>query len=154
MTNAAGFVSQQGMRLALVMAVLLALSACGKGDAPQPGMARKQVDQVQYDLERRMAVMAVEVVAASIESVLDLGAVQAMPDGDLTDKFVAMMNSAQAPDPGEPKTLAPKFTYVANRVSGPWQVVLRLEGETLSVLAYGSNVSQPLEQRTVPISRR
>lgn len=153
MTNALDSVSRMWIQLALVMTVLLALSACGKGDAPQAGEARKQVDQIQYDLERRMAVMAVEVVSANIESALDLGAVQAMSDGELTDKFVAMMNSAQAPDPGDPKALAPKFTYVANRASGPWQVVLRLEGETLSVLAYGSNASQPLEQRQVTISR-
>lgn len=151
-------VSPKWMMAVLAIISLLVFSACGKSETPQVQEAKRQVAPMQPELERRMAFMAVESVVANLDSMLDLGGYQSLAGENGADKLVAMMNSAQAPDPGDPKypnpkVPGPRFTYVANEASGPWQVVLKFEKEALRVTAYGSG-GQPLEQRTVLLDRR
>lgn len=153
MANALDAVSKKWLMLALLVVVLVVATACGKSGTPPAGEAQRQSGQSYADLERRMAILAVEALVANIDSMLDLGAFQPQAGEHASEKIVAMMNSAQAPEPGDPKLPGPRFTYVADQGSGPWQVVLRIEGESMRVTAYGSSAGQALEQRTIPLGR-
>jgi len=137
----------------LAVASLLALSSCGKKESPQVADAKSQSAREQKGLEYRLAKTAVELLYAHVDYILELGADQSLTPENLAEKLVASMNSANTPGTGDRASSGPKFTYVANQVTGPWQVVLRVEGQILRASAYGSDSTVPLEQRGFEISR-
>lgn len=140
--------------LALVAALLLALPACGKNESPQVAGAKSQAAREQGGLEHRMATMAIELLRAHVDYIFELGADKSLTSGNLAEKLAASMNSASTPGAGDSVSLGPKFTYVANQGTGPWQVVLKVEGQVLRVTAYGSDTAVPLEQRDFEIGRQ
>ena len=100
--------------------------------------------------------MAIMMVESNLGSMQDGGGYQSWTAEKAAAQLVPLMNAAQAPGPDEPeeyKRLAPRFTYVADRATGPWQVVIRVEGSNLKVEAYGSDTSKPIEQKLIPVSR-
>lgn len=122
--------------LVIVAACLTVLTAC---------VDRAELEQVQREAqrshgvaERQQAVIAVEVVRLNYGRIYGARGFGSVAAPTVAEQLVRMMNSAEGPK----RT----FTYVADHVTGPWQVVIKAEGDTLHVAAYGSTVSQPLEQ--------
>jgi hypothetical protein len=138
--------------LAVAVSCLPVLTACGPSELPEIAQARQEFERRKPDLERRQAIMAVEGVTANLDFIQGVG-YQTWTAQRAAERLVALMNSAQVPMPGEPKVPGRKFTYVSDTVTGPWQVVIKAEGDALMVAAYGSNTAQPVEQRTIAVRR-
>jgi hypothetical protein len=109
-----------------------------------PAESGKQLSKLKQDLELSMATMAVEFTLASFDSVQSG---KSWTREEIPKEFASYMNSTQTQSSGR------KFTYVADQATGPWQVVLKVEGTALQVIAYGSNTGQVLEQQSIPISQ-
>jgi hypothetical protein len=122
------------------------LAGCGFSELPEIAQARQEFEERKSDRERREAAIAVEIATASIGFVRG-GGYQAVTAQSTAERLVALMNSPQAPAPGR------RFTYGAGDVTGPWQVVVRAEGDTLTIAAYGKNTARPVEQRTIAVGR-
>ena len=131
--------------MAVAVSCLTVLTACGSGDRPDIAQARQEFDRSKADLERHHAVMAVEFVTANYGLIRDGGGYQSWTAQKAAAQLLPMMKSSQAP--------GQKFTYVSDAVTGPWQVVIRAEGDALKVAAYGSSTAQPVEERTITVRR-
>lgn len=143
-------VSKNGLLAVLVAASALTLPGCGKS-APEAGVTPQQSKQIKPQLEEREAMMAVEFAVANIDALQNSGGYQNWTAEKVVEKVVPLMNSAQAPAPGVAAGAMARFVHVAERASGPWQVVIRAEGDTVHVEAYGSSTDRPLETRSIRV---
>jgi hypothetical protein len=125
----------------IVVACLTVLTACI--DRAELEQVRREAEQSHADLERRQAVVAVEVVRLNFEQFY--GGRGHGPAPTIAAQLVQMMNAAE----GSKRT----FTYVADTVTGPWQVVIKADGDALHVAAYGSQTAQPVERITLAVRR-
>lgn len=139
--------------LILLAALACTLPACGKKDPPQAPPAKAQAVPANAAAERNKAFLAVESVRANLGALQDGGGYQSWTAETAAAKLVTLMNAAQAPGPDMPQASGQGFTYVADKVTAPWQVVIRADGKSLVVAAYGSNIDQALEERTFEVSR-
>ena len=138
--------------VALVAASIV--TGCGKKEQPQATAEKEQAAREQKGLEYRMAKQAVELLYDHADFLTDLGGNPSLTPENLAEKLAESMNSAGTAIGADLKTQGPKFTYVAHQVTGPWQVVFKVEDQTLRATAYGSDQRMPLEQRGFELSRR
>lgn len=156
-----------------VMAALLGgflLAGCGKGDPEavaakggdqtMPGLsnpeviaAKKQFDQAKSDIDRSQAMKAVMAVGSMLDDMQGGGGYQEWTAQKAADKLVPSMNIAEVPDPAYPVPHGRKFTYVHGKASAPWQVAIKVDGDSLIVSGYGEDLVNPLATQTIKVSR-
>jgi hypothetical protein len=128
--------------VSVAVSCLTVLTACGNSE--QIAQARRELEASKAHLERHQAVMAVEMVTANY-GMIRAGGYQSWTAEKAAAQLLSVMRSTKAPGHA--------FTYVRDTVTGPWQVVLKTDGDDLKVAAYGSSTAQPVEERTITVRR-
>lgn len=102
--------------------------------------------------------MELELLSALMDSIQGGGGYQEWTPEKAADKLVEIAGSASAPVPeegGAQQTSKPRFTYVRNQVTGPWQIVIKVDDDQkgLVAAAYGMDTATPLATKAIPVSR-
>lgn len=70
----------------------------------------------------------------------------------VAEKLVPSLNS-DAPEAGYPASPGRQFTYVHDKATGPWQVVIKVDGDYLLVSGYGEDLTNSLATKSIKVSR-
>lgn len=144
-------------KVAILAWLLLAsgISACQKSSDDAAPSAGAPASALPAQLARQQAQIALEMVEADLGAMQDGGGYQEWTAEKAIEQLVPLLNAAQAPEPGEPPIPGPRFTYVKDAATGPWQVVIKLdEAQTgIAAAAYGTDTATPLATKAIAVSR-